>query len=377
MDFTTQIVEALSILQQRDLAINKPFQARAYQTVIKQLKEKQKLGQPVRTFADLQDVKGLGEKIQKKIKEIFETGQLQSAEKAKEVYHTESLKAFQNIYGVGPVKAKELVDQGFRTIEDLRDAIRNPENTNDLSPVRGVGTGNAIASPLNEKQLIGLHYYEDLLERIPREEMDEHKQLLHEYLPSELVFDSEIVGSYRRGLASSGDIDMLIKASPVKSIIRNIQHLFTEFVDDLKEEGYIKHILALGPHKCMAICQLEGKLARRLDLLLVPQEEYAYSMLYFTGSDRFNVAFRQYCLSKGYTLNEHGLTALARGPSAQAASPPGEHALTRINDAVAVVPPMETEQDIFRFVGLRYIAPSDRVDSNQIIPLRTRQQVAK
>ena len=357
MDFTIQIIEALSILQQRDLAINKPFQARAYQTVIKQLKEKQKLGHPVRTFADLQDIKGLGEKIQKKIQEIFETGQLQSAEKAKEVYHTESLKAFQNIYGVGPVKAKELVDQGFRTIEDLRDAIRNPENTNDLSPVRGVGTGNAIASPLNEKQLIGLHYYEDLLERIPREEMDQHKQLLHEYLPAELVFDSEIVGSYRRGLASSGDIDMLIKASPVKSIIRNIQHLFTEFVDDLKEEGYIKHILALGPHKCMAICQLEGKLARRLDLLLVPQEEYAYSMLYFTGSDRFNVAFRQYCLSKGYTLNEH--------------------TLTRINDAVAVVPPMETEQDIFRFVGLRYIAPSDRVDSNQIIPLRTRQQVAK
>ena len=147
MDFTIQIIEALSILQQRDLAINKPFQARAYQTVIKQLKEKQKLGHPVRTFADLQDIKGLGEKIQKKIQEIFETGQLQSAEKAKEVYHTESLKAFQNIYGVGPVKAKELVDQGFRTIEDLRDAIRNPENTNDLSPVRGVGTGNAIASP--------------------------------------------------------------------------------------------------------------------------------------------------------------------------------------------------------------------------------------
>ena len=339
MDFTTQIVEALSILQQRDLSEKKSFQARAYQTVIKQLKEKQKLGQPVRTFADLQDIKGLGEKIQKKIQEIFETGQLQSAEKAKEVYHTESLKAFQNIYGVGPVKAKELVDQGFRTIEDLRDAIRLNHQI------------------FNEKQLIGLHYYEDLLERIPREEMDQHKQLLHEYLPAELVFDSEIVGSYRRGLASSGDIDMLIKASPVKSIIRNIQHLFTEFVDDLKEEGYIKHILALGPHKCMAICQLEGKLARRLDLLLVLQEEYAYSMLYFTGSDRFNVAFRQYCLSKGYTLNEH--------------------TLTRINDAVAVVPPMETEQDIFRFVGLRYIAPSDRVDSNQIIPLRTRQQVAK
>lgn len=334
MDFTTQIVEALSILQQRDLSEKKPFQARAYQTVIKQLKEKQSNNIPIRTFADLQDVKGLGEKIQKKIQEIFETGHLQSAEKAKEVYHTESLKAFQNIYGVGPVKAKELVDQGFRTIADLRKAIHQ----NQLI--------------LHEKQLIGLQYYEDLLERIPREEMDQHRQFLHEYLPAELVFDSEIVGSYRRGLSSSGDIDMLLKATTP-----SITKIFTEFVDDLKEEGYIKHILALGPHKCMAICQLEGKLARRLDLLIVPQEEYAYSMLYFTGSDRFNVAFRQHCLSKGYTLNEHTLTPL------HASQPP--------------TPRMETEHDIFRFVGLRYVAPSDRVDGNQIVPLRVRQQVAK
>ena len=334
MDFTIQIIEALSILQQRDLAIKKPFQARAYQTVIKQIKQKQANHIPIRTLDDLQDVKGLGDKITKKIQEIFETGQLQSAENAKEVYHTESLKAFQNIYGIGPVKAKELVDQGFRTIEDLRTAIRLNQTI------------------LNEKQLIGLHYYEDLLERIPREEMDQHRQFLHEYLPAALVFDSEIVGSYRRGLSSSGDIDMLLKASTP-----SITKVFTEFVDDLKEEGYIKHILALGPHKCMAICQLEGKLARRLDLLIVPEEEYAYSMLYFTGSDRFNVAFRQHCLLKGYTLNEHALTALHASQSP--------------------APRMETEKDIFRFVGLRYVAPSDRVDGNQIIPLRIRQQIAK
>ena len=325
MDFTTQIVEALSILQQRDLSEKKPFQARAYQTVIKQLKEKQANNIPIRTFADLQDVKGLGEKIQKKIQEIFETGHLQSAEKAKEVYHTESLKAFQNIYGVGPVKAKELVDQGFRTIADLRKAIHQ----NQLI--------------LHEKQLIGLQYYEDLLERIPREEMDQHRQFLHEYLPAELVFDSEIVGSYRRGLSSSGDIDMLLKATTP-----SITKIFTEFVDDLKEEGYIKHILALGPHKCMAICQLEGKLARRLDLLIVPQEEYAYSMLYFTGSDQFNVAFRHHALEKGYTLNEHRLTALriqGDGP----------------------IPQMVSEKDIFRFLGLRYVEPHQRVDKHQLM----------
>lgn len=356
MDFTAHIIDALSVLQQRDLAEKQPFKARAYSTVIKQLKEKQKQGQPIRSYDDLQGITGLGEKIQKKIHEILETGQLRSAEKAKELYHTESLKAFQQIYGVGPVKAKELVDQGFRTIEDIRQAIRQQPSPHGLDHVRGV-----IASPpLNEKQLVGLHYYEDLLQRIPRQEMDEHKQFLHEYLPAELVFDSEIVGSYRRGLPSSGDIDMLLKAAPVKSVVRTIQHLFTEFVEELKEEGYIKEILALGPHKCMAICQLAGKPARRLDLLMVPEEEYAYSMLYFTGSDQFNVAFRQHCLSKGYTLNEHALTPL-----------------TPLNESVIKPPRMETEQDIFRFVGLRYVAPQDRVDNRQIVPLRTRPMVAK
>lgn len=329
MDYKSSIIEALSVLKERDLSEKHTFKARAYQTVIKQI---QTLGKPVRSFADLEEVKGMGEKIAKKIQEIFETGQLQSAEKAKELYHTESLKAFQQIYGVGPVKAKELVEQGFRTVEDLRQAIKK---------------GQQIFS---EKQMIGLEYYEALLERIPREEMDQHKQLLHEYLPSEFVFDSEIVGSYRRGLPSSGDIDMLLKSTTAN------KDLFAEFVEDLKDAGYIKEILALGPHKCMAICQLEGKTARRLDLLLVPEEEYAYSMLYFTGSDRFNVAFRQHCLSKNYTLNEHTLSPL--------------------NASTTAPPKMESEQDIFRFLGLRYISPQDRIDGNQIIPLRTKPRVA-
>lgn len=80
---------------------------------------------------------------------------------------------------------------------------------------------------------------------------------------------------------------------------------------------------------------------------MTPDEEYAYSLLYFTGSDRFNVAFRQYTLQKGYTLNEHRLTPL--------------------NDDVPIPPYMTSEKDIFRFLKLRYIDPSQRVDNKQII----------
>ena len=115
----------------------------------------------------------------------------------------------------------------------------------------------------------------------------------------------------------------------------------------------------------MAICRRDKtSVARRLDLLMTPEEEYAYSILYFTGSDRFNVAFRQHALEKGYTLNEHALTVV--NPSTKAAVPPNEHALTNVSPGPKAVPPMESEEDIFRFLGLRYVLPTERIDGKQI-----------
>ena len=128
-----------------------------------------------------------------------------------------------------------------------------------------------------------------------------------------------------------------------------------EYVEMLKGFGYIEEVLALGDHKCMAISRIYGGIARRLDLLMTPANEYAYALLYFTGSDRFNVAFRQYALKKGYTLNEHTLTPTKEG--------------------VKPVPNMNTERDIFRFLRLRYIDPPMRVDSQQIISVPARPTI--
>ena len=99
-------------------------------------------------------------------------------------------------------------------------------------------------------------------------------------------------------------------------------------------------MLALGEKKCMAVVALPGGKARRLDLLVTPTAEFPYSILYFTGSDVFNTSFRAHCLSRGYTLNEH--------------------ALKPIRDDVAPVPLMKTEEDIFRFMGVKYVAPELR-----------------
>lgn len=331
MDYKSLLIDALDTMRKKEVLEKQTFRARAYATVIRQLKER---AEPVTSYEDIHHFQGVGEKIREKIKEIIETGHLRSAERVKETHATDAVDVLQHIYGVGPAKVRELIQQGIHTVEQLRGNLeRNPQL-------------------LNEKQKIGLRYYEELLERIPREEMEAHRDLLPTYLPDEMKeWETEIVGSFRRGLSSSGDIDMLIKV-PANVTNKTAKTLLAAYVLKMKEAGYIEEVLALGEHKCMAICRL-GK-ARRLDLLLTPDEEYACAILYFTGSDQFNVAFRHYALEKGYTLNEHRLTPL--------------------QDAVAV-PLMKTENDIFRFLGLRYIEPSQRVDKHQIIK-KTKPRIA-
>jgi DNA polymerase/3'-5' exonuclease PolX len=168
--------------------------------------------------------------------------------------------------------------------------------------------------------------------------MEQHAATLLAALPASL--QGTIVGSYRRKATSSGDIDMLLKGASG----------FKEYVAALKASKYIVEVLAEGDKKCLAICKLPGAAdskGRRLDLLVTPEAEYAYAILYFTGSDVFNVAMRKWALTKGYSLNEHLLTPLKP-------------------EETATPPPMTTEKDIFDFLGLVYVEPEDRKGEEQI-----------
>ena len=116
MDYKAAIIDALDTLRKRDLSEKQPFKARAYATVISQLKQ---MDGPVTRYEDLAALKGVGEQIQKKIKEIIETGHLRTEDKAKEVYHIGALDQLQQVYGIGPAKAKALVEAGIRSVRAL------------------------------------------------------------------------------------------------------------------------------------------------------------------------------------------------------------------------------------------------------------------
>jgi DNA polymerase/3'-5' exonuclease PolX len=284
------------------------FKGRVYTAAIRTLSALPHL----RSMEDLppsQKGDGLGKEVRLKIQMILETGSLHITKETRDL--ATALETLQNIYGVGPKKAQDLIMEGYTTIEALR------------------STDKKI---LNKNQQIGLRYYEDLLKRIPRAEMDQHAALLMS-AKSEGSEGSEgmIVGSYRRGKPDSGDIDMLLCSD---------RAALADFVTALKVRGYIKEILAQGDHKCMAICALPSTMvARRLDILVTPPHEYPFAVFYFTGSDTFNVAVRSHALTLGYTLNEHGIVGVKSGLSVKG---------------------VKTEKNLFALLKLKWVEPVDR-----------------
>ena len=298
-DYKQLIIHNLEILRDNAKVEGGVFQARAYDKVIKNL---QLIKTPIISYKDVENIEGAGKNIKLKIKEIIETGNLKVVNNI--LCSTDIRNDLLNIYGIGPAKAKNLVEEHkIKSIEDLR--IKSSKD----------------GKLLTDSQKIGLLCYEDLLERIPREEM-----LLHERILNLSKEKGEIVGSFRRNEDSSGDIDVMLNMDLKE---------FQNFTSTLVEKEYIIYILANGPKKMLAICRLnESSKYRRIDLIRNSPKEYPYMKLYFTGTKEFNVEFRQHCLNLGLSLNEHGFTPPVEG--------------------------LKTEEDIFRHVGLKYVSPENR-----------------
>ena len=278
--------------------------------------------QPIVNIKQLKGLPGIGSTIMEKLKEYQETGTLELLEREKN--KPEYL--LSNIYGIGPIKAKELVEKyGIKNIEELRQ--RQDE-------------------VLNVVQKIGLKYYEEIEERIPRSEIDEYNNIFSSIFDKVKEDDSayEIVGSYRRKLANSGDIDVIITSKN--------PFVFEKFIDILIENGIITNVLSRGKTKSLVVAKLpSSKVHRRVDFLYTKHEEYPFAVLYFTGSKGFNTVMRGHALKMGYSLNEHGISKMVDKKKTE-----------QLQNT------FDSERDIFDFLGLEYREPEDRKDGRAVIP---------
>jgi DNA polymerase beta len=301
-DLKPKIINHLLSIKQYELANNNRFKVSAYQRVITQLLNYK---EPILTYEDFTINIKAGDRINKKVEELIKKGKIKyEEENIKNDKDYTLRKELNKIFGIGETKIKMLIKEGITSIEDLKQKQHL----------------------LNDKQKIGLKYYNDLNMRIPLDEYLKHKKIIEK----DLKFIHDFVGSYRRGSTSMGDIDILI--------MKNDKFNLSDYIKKLGKKGYIKEILSQGKKKASCIVKIDDNPARQVDILVSPFEEYYFSLMYFTGSADFNIGFRNYVKTKyEVSLSEHG-----------------------IKEDKIKLPVINSEKDIFNFFKVKYVEPSKR-----------------
>ena len=257
------------------------------------------------SIEDVENLDGFGTGILSRFREFEQYNELEELKETEERIIV--IELFQKIYGVGPVLANRFYDLGYRTLQDIPHDILTPS------------------------QLLGVIHYNEINARISREEIKEIDRVLQSKVSlfnreHKMKVRATICGSYLRGNADSGDIDIIISEKNDKDFISTF----------LKHNIIVKNILAQGSTKVLCLGGL-SKFRHRIDFELVKDKEWAFALLYFTGSKNFNQHMRGIAKSKNMLLNHKGLFI-------------GED--TQIY--------LESEKEIFAFLDMPYRSPEER-----------------
>jgi len=131
---------------------------------------------------------GLGEKTAEKVWEIVQTGSLRRLDELKSDERTRTLLLFSRVINVGASHAARLYARGHRTLTDL---------LRDVS--------------LDPRQRLGVQLYDELRAPIPRAETSAIAAIVRSAVREiDPRLQLMVCGSYRRGKATSGDIDIVL-----------------------------------------------------------------------------------------------------------------------------------------------------------------------
>lgn len=317
-----EIIKALTELKTFAEILAQNYQALAYARAIRAVR----LSPPLKSAADIVALKahGVGTKILDKLREFITTGRIEELEQLRRDPKIRAWRELGGIVGVGPATIEKWYDMKIRSMADLR---------------RAVDTGQI---KLTKAQKYGVEFYDDLNSRIPRDEVTMLGDLIKQYLlqlDPDIVF--EIAGSYRRGLPTSGDIDILVSnrhhfdANLLRDLVESLQRHDPNFIDTL----------ALGVEKVTILYRSPtSNKVRQLDVLNIAYNSYYAALNYFTGSAEHNEWLRGLAKSRGYRLNQHGLYRIvdARRP--------------QLNELI----PLNSESELYRLLGVEYIPPESR-----------------
>ena len=269
----------------------------------------------------LTDISGIGKGIAAVIQEIEERGSFERRDEMLGKYPA-SLLELMNIQGLGSKSIRLLYDTyKVQSIDDL-ERIAKEQKLRDLP---------RMGAKLEEKVLRSIASYRQTQGRFLLSFAQRAADELTEYLKA--VPGVETVtpaGSLRRGKDTVGDLDLLV-TGPGAALA----------IDKFVEHPKAHEVLGKGPNKASIKFGLEGL---QVDLRALASESYGAALLYFTGSKDHNIVLRSRAQKQGLTLNEYGLAQVADEKVVASA----------------------TEEEIYGHLGLDWIAPELRENSDEI-----------
>jgi DNA polymerase IV len=156
--------------------------------------------------------------------EWVNTGRIEAVDDIEADDDLRVLRLFYDIWGVGATTAREFYfDKGWRELDDIVDY--------------GWKT-------LTRVQQIGVKFYNEFLDQIPRAEVEEIGRIVHRHACKVRNdgIQSMIVGGYRRGKEASGDVDMIVSHPDEEQTL----NIINDIVTSLEDEGWITHTLLLS-----------------------------------------------------------------------------------------------------------------------------------
>jgi len=317
LDMTKDAIAAVmeNIARLLEIKGENPFKFRAYQNAARALETFPGDIQAMAEAGTLQEIDGIGKAIAEKIGTLSREGRLDYYEELKEEFPADILTLFE-LQGLGGKKIKALYDAlGIASISKLERACKDGA----VAGLAGFGAKSAeniLLAIEQRKRSSGYFLLNDarhLAEKIL------------EFLRSHSAVNlAEVAGSLRRRKPVVRDLDFIVSSRKPDQVIA-----------DFVAMSAVEQILAKGPTKASVLAA--GGM--QCDLRVVSNAEFPFAIGYFTGSKEHNIRLRSRALERGWTLNEYRMAAT------EGADP---------------VPEIETEQDLYRALGLDFVPPELR-----------------
>lgn len=303
-----------------------PFRVRAYRTAARLIRGlPEELQDMVARGDDLTRLAGIGKDLAAKIEEIIKTGHAGALDRLhKEV--PASLEELLKIPGLGPKRVKLLYDNlHIKTLAQLKSAAQKGRLRN--LPGFGKKTEQQILDTVaahrsSERRFLyhtAQHYAQPLLAYL--QQVTGVKEVC-------------IAGSYRRGKETVGDLDILVTATGDSPVMQK----FVQY-DEVVE------VVSKGSTRATVFLRC----GIQVDIRVVAQQNLGAALHYFTGSKAHNIRIRRLAQQGGLKVNEYGVFK-------------GERRIAG-----------DTEESVFKAVGLAYIPPELREGRGEIAAARSNQ----